>query len=92
MKSRALRRHYVEQVKERVKREFWWIRNLIRPDGSYRSLTIIVPDRKRIPRCIGFYATTPANCSCYMCRNKRRDEGPRVSELKRIARVEPEGE
>ena len=32
------------------------------------------------PRAVGIAARTPKPCSCWMCRNKRQDEGPALEE------------
>jgi hypothetical protein len=39
-------------------------------------------------RRIGIVATTPKPCSCWMCRNRRRDEGPTLQELRNGLRLE----
>lgn len=37
----------------------------------------------RSVRSIGIVTTTPKTCSCWLCRNKRGDEGPTIQERQR---------
>jgi len=74
MKSRSLRRHHAERIKEkfrRVARKIWnlgW--NHTKKNEPPKSP---VPPKQEDPRVVGIAASTHCvGCSCYMCGNPRK--------------------
>jgi hypothetical protein len=63
MKSRDVRRHHSQRIKNRVKNIWLNIWN----DKHYRSM----PEEELAKR-ISAHSTTRKRCSCFMCGNERR--------------------
>lgn len=68
----AHKRHQQEKAKKRAREKLVNQWNWTPPDGDFE------PDHRQI----AMHATTPKLCSCYMCGNRRKHEGPPVSEKK----------
>jgi len=47
-------------------------------------------DYEPTDKALGLLANTAKPCSCWMCRNRRRDEGPPIKELRLIERERDE--
>jgi hypothetical protein len=77
--DRALRRHLSERQKARVMR--WLV--------TWQEISVVgVVDLWKDRAFVGKLARSPHLCSCYMCRNRRKLEGPKASELRRLASLE----
>lgn len=62
--SKAERRHHRERLKKKCK-NYWGL-------GNHREAPT--------GRMLGILVNTPKRCSCFMCRNRRQDEGETVQE------------
>lgn len=80
MKS-AIRRHHYERLKKT--RKWYWGG----PAESCPQPNCIIFELSEEER-LGKLARTPHPCSRFCCSNRRRFEGPRVSEIRRTPRVE----
>ena len=67
MKDRAFRRSQSEKKKKLTKR-------MLKLQGRSNFDD---------PTVIGIYAHTPKRCSCWMCGNQRKINGPRISEIRK---------
>ena len=47
-----------------------------------RATCLTVCGRNDNPRVVGMVTNTPKPCSCWMCGNKRKSEGPTLQELR----------
>lgn len=76
--SRAESRHQVSRAKVRAVR-------VMETQQAMTRLPLPVDERR-----VGIMATTPKLCSCFMCGNRRKLEGAKVSELRRASKGESE--
>lgn len=78
---RALRRYHRKRLKKR--RKWYWGG----PADSYPQPNCIIFCLSEVEH-LSKLARTPHPCSRFCCANRRRFEGPRVSEIRRTPRVE----
>lgn len=54
-----------------------------------RLLCLLIPDEELTPRRVGRRAATRVPCSCPMCGQARKMDGPRVNERRAADAVDP---
>ena len=80
MKSAIRRHHYYRLQKKR--RWYWGGPGEFRPQPNRIIFELSEEER------LGRLANTPHPCSRFCCANRRRFEGPSISEIRRAPRIE----
>lgn len=78
--QRALRRHHMERLKRKRKKQLYYTRLFI---DCYSDIT---------ERDVGMFVNTPCMCSCWICGNQRKRRGPTLQERRCQVERDPEDE
>ena len=76
--KRSVRRHHYARLKKKwdkkLRRDWFWAPDMV--------------DEEKIEHWVSFYTRTQTVCSCWMCANERKLEGPTLQERKNLLSFE----